>query len=236
MVNSTPVSGIYIILNTKNSKVYIGQTARNIRGRWQAHKKELRGNYHNNRHLQRAWNKYGEKSFRFMVLEYCSVEQLNDRETHHIRIYRERGLAYNMTNGGEGTPGHKHTLESRQKMSKSQAGRTHSVETRNKIGEANKRRQQTPEARRKISEAHKGKPLSIETRQKISAANKGRTFSVEHSRKISEAQEKECIWNGIKYRSIKLAALANGIANETMRERLIRGYTCDSDMKNKKRK
>lgn len=41
---------------------------------------ELNRNVHNNKHLQNAWNKYGEESFEFNVLEYCDVELLNERE------------------------------------------------------------------------------------------------------------------------------------------------------------
>ena len=39
-------------------------------------------------------------------------------------------------------------------------------------------------------------------------------------------------WNGIKYKTLKCAAQANGITTDAMARRLRGGYTCDADMKN----
>lgn len=52
-------SGIYCIINIKNSKRYIG-SSKNIRQRLWTHRACLRHNNHENAHLQAAWNKYGE--------------------------------------------------------------------------------------------------------------------------------------------------------------------------------
>ena len=80
---TTPIihrtSGIYVISNTKNGKVYIGKGA-DIRSRWSKHKRLLKANRHYNIHLQRAWNKHGAKSFKFQILEYCEVDRLSERE------------------------------------------------------------------------------------------------------------------------------------------------------------
>lgn len=89
------ISGIYVILNKKNGKVYIGQAV-DFRRRWINHKAALRNNYHGNRHLQAAWNKYGEKPFKFQKLEYCAIEQLDEREQHYLDIYMSKGLCYNI--------------------------------------------------------------------------------------------------------------------------------------------
>src|SRR5258705_5831466 len=90
------VPGIYIILNTKNGKVYLGQT-QNIRIRWNRHKRDLIKGNHPNKHLQLAWNKYGEKAFQFKILERCEVDKLNEREGHFIQIYKAKGIAYNVS-------------------------------------------------------------------------------------------------------------------------------------------
>jgi group I intron endonuclease len=158
----TPKSGIYIIANTKNGKVYIGKTAHGFNTRYKKHTRALKGNYHNNRHLQAAWNKYGEKSFKFLVLEYCAIEQLNEREMHHIAIYKARGLAYNLTDGGDGGTGHVPTVETRAKMSAAGKGR--------------KMPPFSAEHLANMSASRIGKkmpPFSAEHRAKISAANKG---------------------------------------------------------------
>lgn len=109
-------SGIYMIKNMINNKVYIGQAV-NIERRWHDHISELNENKHINTHLQRAWNKYGSNNFIFSIVEKCSEEELNDREIYYIAKYKahNRKYGYNKTYGGSnGRP----TDEIRAKMSK----------------------------------------------------------------------------------------------------------------------
>ena len=79
-------SGIYMIKNMINGKVYIGQAV-NIERRWNEHISELNGNRHFNQHLQRAWNKYGANNFIFSVIEKCSENNLTKREQYWINYY-----------------------------------------------------------------------------------------------------------------------------------------------------
>jgi group I intron endonuclease len=88
-------SGIYIIHNTKNGMIYIGQT-KNMSVRWGDHKTTLKHNTHVNRHLQSAWNKYGADAFEFKILEYCDVDQLDAREQHFLNTYMKKGVCYNI--------------------------------------------------------------------------------------------------------------------------------------------
>lgn len=69
--------GIYLIKNKVNNKIYVGSTSTGFSRRWSQHKTYLRGNKHHSRHLQNAWNKYGEENFEFSVLEEISDEKLN---------------------------------------------------------------------------------------------------------------------------------------------------------------
>jgi len=92
--NTNKVSGIYILLNKINNKWYVG-SSNNILLRWITHKRSLRKNNHINKHLQRAWNKYGEESFEFHIIELINscdllvVEQkyLDYAKTHKIKYY-----------------------------------------------------------------------------------------------------------------------------------------------------
>ena len=97
--------GIYCIENTINNKKYIG-SSRDINRRWYEHKSDLRRNNHVNIHLQSAWNKYGEESFMFSIIELCDQSVICDRERYYIAQYNtlfgEHG--YNLTVGGEGAP------------------------------------------------------------------------------------------------------------------------------------
>jgi len=60
--------GIYKIKNKITHKVYIGESI-NIAQRWSTHKSELRRGVHHSERLQKEWNKYGERAFRFSVVE-----------------------------------------------------------------------------------------------------------------------------------------------------------------------
>ena len=94
----------------------MGQTARPSIKRWREHLYKLRKNKHQNRYLQAAWNKYGEKSFEFQVIkEFDSLEELNRAE---IETIKNGSSLYNLSDGGNGY--------------------VHSLKTKKAIGKANK--------------------------------------------------------------------------------------------------
>lgn len=61
---------IYLILNQINGKYYIGSTT-NWKKRKRSHFKQLRKGIHHSLYLQRAFNKYGENNFIFILIETC---------------------------------------------------------------------------------------------------------------------------------------------------------------------
>ena len=169
--------GIYGIRNKINNKTYIGKTQVSFGDRWDSHKVKLRKNYHDNAHLQRAWNKYGEENFEFFIIEECSeqdsLETYNKLEKKHIKYYKEQGLAYNMSDGGDGAAGQSFlTPEGRQKIAEVNRqlnlGKKASKETREKMSRSQRGRKHTPESIAKMKEIHKGKIILPETREKIS--------------------------------------------------------------------
>lgn len=87
------VSGIYCIENITNHKTYIG-SSKNIYQRLLKHFALLRHNKHQNAHLQSAWNKYGENSFRWFILELCDSIKLAEKEQYCIDLF---GAEYNIT-------------------------------------------------------------------------------------------------------------------------------------------
>lgn len=109
--------GIYCITNKVNGKKYIGQTY-DLKFRWLHHRSDLRGGRHHNRHLQGAWNKYGEDNFEFSELEKCTLESLDEREIYWIKYYdsQNQEYGYNLADGGLGCRGYKHTDEEIAKM------------------------------------------------------------------------------------------------------------------------
>lgn len=139
--------GIYRITNTKNGNSYIGKTAMNFGDRWDCHRAQLRGGYHDNPHLQNAWNKYGEESFEFVVVEEIDdASKLNELEIKYIAKYKADGKSYNISDGGDGG---------------ANLGKHLSEETKRKIGEKNRIHMT-------------GKTMSEETRAKMSESQKSR--------------------------------------------------------------
>ena len=64
--------------------MYVG-SACNLATRWRYHRWQLRKETHANTHLLRAWQKYGEDSFLFEVLEYVPEKaSLLEREQHWL--------------------------------------------------------------------------------------------------------------------------------------------------------
>lgn len=97
-------SGIYLLVCEASGKYYVGK-GNVIFQRLYAHQFALEKNIHPNPHLQRAFNKYGMKSFSCHILENCNKEQLNDIEKMYISEYRSKhGIenVYNIREGGEG--------------------------------------------------------------------------------------------------------------------------------------
>ena len=111
-------SGIYSITNTTNGKIYYGSSV-NTYLRWHQHKHQLKKNIHSNSHLQRAWNEYGEKSFKFQLIEEVQKEQLLDVEQKYLDIaLLDRDNSYNNNFCAERpNKGNRHTDKTRAKIS-----------------------------------------------------------------------------------------------------------------------
>lgn len=88
-----PPSGIYKITNNKNGRVYIGQS-QNMYIRWKQHRAALKAGKHPNKLLQNDW-KVSSKSFRWDVVEYCGIDELNEREKYWIERYNSIKEGYN---------------------------------------------------------------------------------------------------------------------------------------------
>lgn len=114
--------GIYKITNTIDNRSYIGQS-KDIKLRFRKHKYRLNKGIHHNCFLQRAWDKYGETFFAFEVLEECLEEELNLRETYYISLYDAFNRGFNMSVGGEGALGYRHSEEARKSMQARNKGR-----------------------------------------------------------------------------------------------------------------
>ena len=93
---------------------------------------------HPNKHFQRAWNKYGESNFDFVILEEVDNCNIQAREQHHINDTPNR-LIYNIANEACRPP--------------SQKGKPKSKMHKKKISQAHKGKVLSPEHKRAFIQA-----------------------------------------------------------------------------------
>lgn len=210
------IFGVYAIVCSINSKIYVGSTCRSFYLRWRDHKTSLNKNSHCNTYLQNAWNKYGEESFSFEVLEIVEnkiKEIILEREQDWINSLEpyksEKG--YNVCPTAGSRQGSRSTEETIEKLkgkipwNKGKKGEYSlgppSEETKKKISEAQIGKEISLETRQKMSEAAQGRICTEETRAKRSVSLKGnknasgnttwlgKTHSEESKQKMSESKK-----------------------------------------------
>lgn len=192
---------IYKIINVVNNKFYVGSTT-NKKVRFRQHRKLLRGNRHHCKHLQAAWNKYGEDKFEFVIVEVVP-ETMSLQQIEDIYLLQHVGqpMCYNSGYSAdapwrnappETTPNFGKVMAEQQKEKISttlkefyaadyfnhpRVGKKHTEEARLKI-----RQNRTTTA----GENHYryGKTLSDETKAKIGATQRGKSRA--EGRKVSE--------------------------------------------------
>ena len=92
---------IYKITNIINNRGYVGQTMHSPEKRWKNHLYVAKTD--GPMVISRAIRKYGEKNFKFEVIEECLAEEINSRETHWIEYHDTFHNGYNSSMGGEGS-------------------------------------------------------------------------------------------------------------------------------------
>ena len=179
----------------------------NFGDRWDCHKAQLRGNYHDNPHLQNSWNKYGEDNFEFIVIHNCkdneNVDQVNLLEIKYIKHYRDLGLSYNILDGGDGgfLLGSLLSEETKRKIGEknriNMTGKKHSEETKNKMSESQRKRYDSwtdkdrQEWGKKMSENNKGYRWSDDAKEKMKDNKNGAKYTIEEVREIRRLHEVE---------------------------------------------
>ncbi|SRR6266566_2727314 len=125
-----PASGIYRITCIVTKKIYIG-SAVSLRRRWKEHRGELRHDRHGNPYLQSAWNKHGEDTFTFEVLEFVLAPLLLEREQYWMDKLKpyEKDKGFNIAHSAWSPLGVKRSPETLEKNRIASTGRTHSPET-----------------------------------------------------------------------------------------------------------
>ena len=139
-------SGVYKVVNISNGKTYVG-SAIDIDRRWRRHKNDLLKGVHHNALLQRAWDKYCENDFEFILIEETEKGSLIKREQHYIDSLKPK---YNISQIAGSNYGCRWTL---------------SEETKRKISESLRGRKQSAEHIRHLSLSHFGKQSGFKGRK-----------------------------------------------------------------------
>jgi group I intron endonuclease len=159
--------GIYKIINVVNNKFYVG-SAVNFSRRKTRHFSELRNNKHNNKHLQAAWNKYGEAAFIFAVIKNVeNKEELLEAENVWLREHVGKEYCYNI--GVNATA----PMLGKIKELSPTWGMKHTNEAKTRIITSLTNRIQSEETKAKRRATMKGHIVSTETRFKISQSLQG---------------------------------------------------------------
>jgi len=206
---------IYALLTVSNVPFYVGKTS-NLKRRMQEHryitvKSKRYTRYPVYRKLRKMERAEGYK-LKYALLDFAgTLEEADKDEIVWIKEFRDAGVKlYNLTDGGEGTYGHKavFTKEWRTKLraaarirsltNNAFKGKHHSAKTKRLLSQQRKGKMvgednpfygkhHSTETKRLISESNKGKlagvPKSALHRLRIGLAHKGRKLSLVHTAK-----------------------------------------------------
>lgn len=179
MISQQP--GIYQIRNTANGNQYVGSAA-SLRRRWYEHSSRLRRGAHDNRYLQRAWDKYGEAAFAFEPLFICAKGMLVFYEQRALDVFQPE---YNLSPTAGNSLGVRHTEETCARMSASRRGLKQSPAAIAKRAASLRGKKRTQETKDKMRALATGRPVSEATKAKLRVANLGKKASPETRSKIS---------------------------------------------------
>jgi group I intron endonuclease len=230
---------IYKITNNINGKLYIGQTTRPLKERWQEHCK-MSGDCPA---LSNAMKKYGIDSFTIEIIDNAvNIEELNQKEEKYIKGFNSiRPCGYNLTFGGLNAL---RSEETKRKNSEKQLGEKNhnwgkkaSAETRKKMSDARKGSKNHMWGK-KMPDGHNKKMLDAQ--KGMSHPRLGKTFTAESRKKMSDAQKGrpalsresiKCNENNIIYQSMTEAANSlnlqiSEVSNQLKGKRVsCKGYT-----------
>jgi group I intron endonuclease len=189
------VSGIYKIENVVNGKCYVGSAA-NIADRWNGHRRLLRLGIHHSPKLQRAFAKYGEDAFDWLILEgITNKPDLVNREQYWIDTLNSVRDGYNVCPKAGSVLGIKRTPEEILKSSISRTGKKHGPQT------LEARAAQSLRQTGKKHKSHRsGWKFSAETRERMAAGQRG----IKHSPERVEKWRKKV--TGLKHSAEQNAA------------------------------
>ncbi|MDO7849022.1 GIY-YIG nuclease family protein [Hymenobacter sp. M29] len=192
-------SGVYIIRNSINAKVYVGSAA-NFWKRYQKHVSNLTIGNHHSQPFQRFSNKYGNGCMSFELLEAApsTKEELICCEQKWIDFYNAANKAqgYNMAPAAGSLLGYKRPFKKKGPLSEKVKQLLSEHRKQNPIilnPEQRERQRAAVSAAAKLKKGKPATPRTAEQRERqrtaVIAANTGRKMNPESVRKLSEARK-----------------------------------------------
>ena len=132
------VGTIYCFINKENNKIYIGETVKSdFNERFNEHRSKANKGINN--YFYKAIRKYSWESFDKIIIFQTEVldnteenkkllnDIVNEKEAFYIKKYKtsDHNFGYNLTEGGDGIVGYKHSNEIRKKLLESHTGEKH---------------------------------------------------------------------------------------------------------------
>jgi group I intron endonuclease len=211
------VAIIYKCTNLCNGKIYIGKTIGSLKNRIRVHLWNATAG--SRTYFHSSIRKYGADNFKWEVIDRCLFnEPLCDLERRYIGIYNcmaPHGM--NLTRGGDGADGHRHTVETKRKLSIAKLGdknpfygRHHSRDTIEKIRRPGlgRGRHLSDETKRRLSHSCMGRRHTEESKIKMSKSRRGKKHSAATRTKMSLALMGNTRWLGKKHSRESLERMA----------------------------
>ena len=194
---------IYLLLNTINGKMYVGQTT-NLKKRITAHKC-------GDQYVDRAIKKYGWKNFRCGVIKNCaSKAEMDTWEKFFIILLNTKAPnGYNLTDGGEGIVGLERTPEHNAKISAALTGKPLSPKHCAHISAGRTGISLSPEHCTHIGDALRGVPKTPEHCAHISA---GQRYDSPYKNLIAEMEKRHLTYTAL--------AIIVGLPQQTISEKM----------------
>ena len=123
-------SGIYKITAKHSGEFYIG-SSNDISRRWERHRHYFKLNQHQNRFLQRIYNKHGQDNFIYEIIELIEKDKLEEREQYYMDLLHP---ALNLRLIAKNNTGLKHTEEAKERMRQAHVGKKLTEEHKANIG------------------------------------------------------------------------------------------------------
>lgn len=160
---------IYMATNLINGMSYIGQTVTNLDYRIARHIIESKKP---KSYFQRVLKKHGIENFKWKILKKCkNISDLNKSEKYFIEQYKtNKSNGYNLTDGGEGIVGYRHSEETKNKIRQKLIGHSVIDITREKISGNLQGHKQSKETKLRRKKTMKNIINSKEHREKLSYA------------------------------------------------------------------